>query len=215
MARRVLCRLGSAALVAATALACTTDKFVMGSGLPLGNASTSVSLIAERGDYLDVRSQAGGKSYRFFLPNSEACRALFVSEKPVSYSNEGVFGRFSQGEAICHPVGILSLAAWRDRRPRPQSSAVIPRSQALLKQIVYEDDDLTLVRGRFLLASQIGFTGGEDAIAVIPKEEACVGVPTSETASMEFRVAGKRPFTIVNGRRLCPLLGFVKAPPNS
>ncbi|MFQ5415971.1 MAG: hypothetical protein ACE5FL_02870 [Myxococcota bacterium] len=213
MARRVRLRRCVAALVGAFASGCGANQAIVGSGLPLAAVGASVSLIAERGDHLDVRSDAGGKSHRFFLPNSESCRALFAGERFISYSNDGVFGRFTQGEASCSPVGILSLAAWRDRGPRRQTPEVIPRSRAVLKQIVYEDDDLTLVRGRFLLANQIGFTGGADSIAVIPKLETCAGVPERETASMEFRAAGKQPFTIVNGSRLCPVLGFVKAPP--
>jgi hypothetical protein len=211
---RLLARGLLAAIIAVGCSTDTTDKIVMQTGLPAGRASASLSLEKERGDYLDVVMESGGFRYRFFLPNDEECRSVAFGEQAVTYANVGSFGQLQAGDAACDPIGILSLAAWRDRGPRRRTSAVIPRSRAELRQVVYADEDLTLVRGRFLLAREVGFLGGEDLIAVIPNVEKCRGLAESKQASMEFRQAGKQPYTLVNGKQLCPVIGFVQVPPN-
>jgi hypothetical protein len=182
-------------------------------GLPLGSAGTQLSLNAERGDYLDVDVKTAGKDYRFFLPDTDSCRMLFKSEAEVRYSNAGAFGQLATSETSCQPNGILSLAAWRDRGPRNPRAEMIPRSRSELREVVYEDEDLTLVRGRFLLAREIGFLGGADSIVVIPKVPECAGLPETREASMEFRVAGKTPYVLINSGKRCPVLGFVQPPP--
>lgn len=211
-ALRVLCGLGLG--VAWLAVGCTRDQVVMQSGLPGGRASASLSLVAERGDYLDVIMASGGRRYRFFLPNDAACVALFESEKAISYANAGSFGQLSTDRTTCDPVGILSLAAWRDRGPRRPNAAVIPRSQAELREVVYADADMTLVRGRYQLAREIGFLGGADCIAAIPDVEECRGVPEAGRATMEFRPAGPDAYILLNGTMRCPVLGFIQPPPN-
>ena len=210
------CRYRPWILLAAAALVvgCSKDRLVVESGLPLGSAGTQLSLNAERGDYLDVNVRTGSKEYRFFLPDSDACRMLFESEAAVRYSNAGSFGRLATSETSCDPNGILSLTAWRDRRPRNPRADMIPRSRSELREVVYEDTDLTLVRGRFLLAREIGYVGGADSIVVIPKVPECTGLPEAGEASMEFRVAGKLPYVLINGGKRCPVLGFVQVPPN-
>jgi len=193
---------------------CSKDRVVMQTGLPGGRAAVTLSLVAERGDYLDVIMASDGPSYRFFLPNEDACAALFVGEAAVFYANTGPFGQLSTEATRCEPVGILSLAEWRDRGPRRQTTAMIPRSRAELREVIYADDDLTLVRGRYLLAREIGFMGGVDSIVAIPRVEECRGVPESGQASMEFRPAGKNPYTLINGNVRCPVLGFIQPPAN-
>jgi hypothetical protein len=91
---------------------------------------------------------------------------------------------------------------------------VIPRSRAELRERVYVDEEIALVRGRFLLAGKIGFVGGADSIAVISNAPECEDLEVPGTASMEFRHVGKQPYTLVNSGRLCPVIGFVKVPPN-
>jgi hypothetical protein len=192
------------------ALGCTTDEAVVRSGIPGARASAQVRLVAERGSWLDVISQVGRDETRFFVPNDDACRSLFAAEQAVTWSNSGGrFGRLQAGDATCDPVGVLSLVQWRDRRPRPQNASIIPRSRAELRERVYVDEELVAVRGRFPEAAQIGITGSSDLIAVIPNSPECQGLPLPGSLSMEFRSSGQRPFTLINGRQLCPLLGFV------
>lgn len=195
------------------ALGCTTDQIVMQSGLPGASATATLNFVAERGDMLDIVMKSGGFRYRFLVPDDEACRALFEGEPYVTYSNSGSFGTLHAGEASCAPVGILSLAEWRDRRPRSRMTAIIPRSQAQLRERVYLDEEVVFVRGRFLLAGEIGFGGGGDCIAIIPNSPECEGLTVPGIASMEFRSAGKRPFSLLNGNRLCPVIGFAQPPP--
>lgn len=205
-------RVAALALVAGFA-GCTSDQIVMRTGLPGASAGATLELLAERGDYLDVVMASGGLRYRFFLPDDESCRALFISEQPVSYANAGPFGRLAAGTAECDPVGILSLVEWRDRGPHHQAAAVIPRDQVLLRERVYDDAQLTLIRGSYSLASLIGIMGVEDLLAVIPNTPECQGLSVPGSASMEFRPAGKRAYTLVNGGALCSVLGFVRPGP--
>jgi len=209
---RVLCTLGP--WVASLAAGCSRDQVVAQSGLPGARAAASLSLVAERGDYLDVVVESGTRRYRFFLPNDGACVALFESEKAVSYANVGSFGQLATDRTTCDPVGILSLAEWRDRGPRRPNAAVIPRSRAELREVVYADEDMTLVRGRYLLAREIGFMGGADCILAIPNVPECRGVPEARQASMEFRPSGPNAYTLINGNARCPVLGFIQPPPN-
>jgi hypothetical protein len=78
---------------------------------------------------------------------------------------------------------------------------------------VYLDEEVAFIRGRFLLASEIGFSGGGDAIAVIPNSPECQGLTVPGVASMEFRPAGKRAYSLINGGQLCPVIGFARPPP--
>jgi hypothetical protein len=185
----------------------------MQTGLPGARAAASLTPATERGDYLDVTMESGGFRYRFFLPANDACRAV-VAGDAVSYANVGPFGRLQAGDAVCDPIGILSLAAWRDRGPRPRSQSVIPRSRAGLVARVYADEDLSLVRGRFQLAAAIGFAGGADSIAVLPNLEACRSLEVPGSASMEFRQVGRQPYSLINRNERCPIIGFVQVPPN-
>lgn len=211
-ALRACCRIALSA--ASLALGCTRDQLVVQTGLPGGRASAFLSLVAERGDYLDVVMESGGRRYRFFLPNDAACVALFESEKAISYANAGPFGQLSTDQTRCDPVGILSLPEWRDRGPRRPNAAVIPRARADLREVVYADEELTLVRGRYPLTREIGFMGGGDCILAIPNVEECRGVPEARQASMEFRPAGRDAYTLINGTVRCPVLGFIQPPPN-
>jgi hypothetical protein len=63
-----------------------------------------------------------------------------------------------------------------------------------------------------MLAGQIGITGGSDLIAVLPNAPECEGLDVPSSVSMEFRQAGSRPFTILNGNARCPVIGFVQPP---
>jgi hypothetical protein len=181
----------------------------MRTGLPGAQAAANLGFEAERGEYLDVVVESGGTRYRFFLPNDAACRSLFASERAVTYANTGSFGRLQADETICDPIGVLSLPEWRNRRPHRQSAAVIPRDQAQLRERIYVDEEVALIRGRFRLAVQVGLMGGEDMIAVVPNSAECEGLAIPGIASMEFRPAGARAFSLVNAGQLCPVIGFV------
>lgn len=212
MRQNPTCLTAALLLAILTAAGCSKDQVVMQTGLPGARAAASLALAGERGDYLDVVMASGGLRYRFFLPNDDACRALFADELAVTYAHTGPFGRLQAGETTCDPIGILSLAEWRDRRSRPITRSPVPRSRAELRERVYVDEELALIRGRYLLAGAIGFTGGGDAIAVVPNVAECRSLPVPGTATMEFRPAGKQAYSLINSGQLCPILGFVKPP---
>jgi len=206
---KVLIRASWALLWAISPAGCTTDEIVMQTRLPGARAAANLSLEAERGEYLDVTMESGGTRYRFFLPDNAACRSLFAGARAVTYANTGIFGHLQADADACDPIGILSLREWRNRRPHRGSAAVIPRDQAQLRRRIYVDDEVTLIRGRFRLAVQLGLMGGEDIIAVLPNAAECEGLTVPGTASMEFRPAGAKAFSLVNAKQLCPVIGFV------
>ncbi len=203
---------GILALALALVAGCTTDEFKRQAAVPGTSTLGGIEFHGERAQYLDATVTTGGTSYRFFLPRTEVCRAVVdagTGGEPVRYRNLGPFGRVEVGEQSCDPVGILSLVAWRNRRPRPQTRAAIPRDQATY-QVYHRDDEIALARGRFRLTSLIGLPGGVDYVAVIPVEERCERVLESTVASIEFRSSGPMPFALLGGSRPCPVLGFAQ-----
>ena len=192
---------------------CTVDSVVAGAGVPGTTLDAQVGAVAERGSYLDAVVDAGGFDYRFFFPNEPRCRALLESPAGARYQWLGLMGRLSRGEERCDAVGVLSLAAWRDRQPR-RSREPLPRSPARY-QVVYEDADLVQLEGRFPLARQLGFMGTGQLIAVIPNDPACRGFGDRGTASMEYRVSGPHPLVLINRDELCPVLGLAQPPPQT
>jgi hypothetical protein len=184
--------------------------------------------VIERGDYLDATLVgAGGAEYaggrvvrpgpalRFFFPREPICRGVLVPETDVEYLEGGQLGRVRSANGACDPVGIASLRAWRDRRPRPRQDRLrIPRSQAVFKPI-YRDEQLVLVRGRFPLANRIGWVGGDETIAAIPRRPECANVLERGVASMEYRVVGEDPLRLIEDKGYCPIIGLIYPPPSS
>ena len=198
------------------AAGCTLDSAVAAAGLPGTSYPAVVRDIASRGSYLDAFVDASGFHYRLFFPADETCRGLLSRSEGLRFTWIGVIGRLTDGDARCEAVGVLSLAAWRDRQPR-SSREPLPRAPARY-QIVYRDADLAQLEGRFPLARQLGFTGTANLVLVIPSDAACAGflepgAVERGTASMEYRVSGPNPLVLIDGEALCPVLGLVQPPP--
>jgi hypothetical protein len=189
---------------------CTLDSVIASAGAPGTSADASLGPVRERGSYLDAEVDAGGFEYRLFFPNVPSCQWLLGEPKGARFKWLGVMGRLELGDERCDAVGVLSLEAWRDRQPR-RSREPLPRSPARY-QVVYEDADLVQLEGRFPLASQLGFTGTAQLIAVIPNEAVCHGLGTQGTASMEYRTAGPEPLVLLDRDQLCPVLGLAQPP---
>jgi hypothetical protein len=187
---------------------CTADQFLVQAGIPGTSTPARATLIAERAGYIDAVLETGGTAYRFLFPDNDECRSLLEEEAELRYAHLGPLGRVTREEQRCDPVGLLSLAEWRDRRPRRESPAAIPREQATF-EVYYSDDELVFARGRFPLAFEIGWAGGVDTIGVFPNREPCASILAEGVASMEFRPAGKRTFSLVTDSGLCPIEGFV------
>lgn len=187
------------------------DAAVVQARLPGTKTDARVGLLDERGGYLDVAIETGGKDFRFLLPDTDTCRAVATPgpDEQVRYVNLGTYARLELGEERCDVVGILSLATWRDRRPRIPRDTPVPRVQATYRQ-VYADEDVAFLRGWFPLTGDIGLVGSRDTIAVVPRSEACEGVGERGVSSLEFKPVGKQPYTLLNGDRRCPILGFAQ-----
>lgn len=189
-------------------------RVAMDTGVPGVAVGAEIALQAERFRYLDATVATGGKHYRFFFPRTDACRAI-LEDPEARFRLAGVLGTVQSESASCNAVGILSLRAWRDRQGRASREggrSLIP-SDRIEYRVVYTDEDLFLAEGRFRIASEIGWPGGHDTIAVFPNNEACTGVRESVRGTMEFRAAGSVPFSVFAAQKRCPVLGFAQILP--
>lgn len=204
-----------ALLVAAlSAAGCTTETRTAASeagaavGVPTP-VSAQVTLLAERGPYLDAAVDTRRSKLRFFFPQTDTCRQVLTGPGEATYTSTGPYGRVRRGDQYCDPVGLLSLRAWRDRRPRQTSrgGSPVPRDTARF-EVIFSDEDLFMARGRFRLSALVGWPGGADTIAVFPNSEVCDGILQREIATMEYRDSGPLPLVLLHNRERCPFLGF-------
>lgn len=203
--------LALAALVASFA-ACSRERALFDARLPSTSTAARVLSVAPRGPYLDVEIETAGERLRFFAPRDPevagACERALRPAADVRYVHDGILGRLDVGEERCELVGVLSLAKWRDRRPRG-SREPIPRSRATFR-VVYRDEELALARGRFGLAGELGWVGGADTVAVFQRGALCDEVLERGVASLEYRHEGDVVLALVAGDGLCPLLGIAR-----
>ena len=181
------------------------------SGLPGVSTAYQVTLVVPRGPYLDAMLERESSSLRLFFAASDVCRRVVQVEAVVEYRATSVPGTVRNVQEECEAVGIGSLRFWRDRRPR-QSRQVIPRGNAEFN-FFYQDSELTLVRGRFPYANQVGWAGGWDTIAALPRNAACDGLVARGSASIEFRHAGPEAFRLVTGEGRCTIEAFLRPLP--
>jgi hypothetical protein len=178
---------------------------------PFASTRVTLSEVQRRGAFLIVRFEDRDAQLTFYAPAaSDACTSLLRPGATVTYRKHGNFGRFEEGELRCDPVGVGSLAAWRDRRRRDSRDRTpVPRAQANFRE-VERYEDVVLVRGRFPLASRVGVPAGFDLIAFVPPVEECRRPLELGTASMEFLPAGRTAIRLVGERGPCPVLGFAR-----
>jgi hypothetical protein len=174
------------------------------------STASTVDSVVQRGSYLDVNVTSGGSTQRYFAPDSEPCRSVLRAEAAVDYVALGPLGQFQSGDLECDPVGIGSLAKWRDQRPRPQVGP-LPARQASYK-VDYQDADLAMLRGRFPLLGLIGWPGLGDTLVVLPKTEPCQALLQRGVATIEYRVAGPDPYVLFDGDQRCAIQGLIQPP---
>lgn len=193
-------------------LGCASDEAAYHATLPGTSSGASIEWLGEVGGYLDVRVGTAGRSLRFFLPAANPdCLALREASGEIRYANRGVLGRLEAGALRCEPVGILSLVEWRNRRGRV-SREPVPRARATWSPLA-SSDTLVLVRGRFVLANQLGWAGGVDTVAVFEPGAPCDEVLARGVGSLEFRHSGPDVLALVGPDRRCPLLGIARPLP--
>ena len=170
--------------------------------------SSTVQSVVERGPYLDVEISQRGSTWRYFAPAKEPCLGLLKAEAAIEYVSLGPLGQFQSGQVVCDPVGIGSLAKWRDQRPRPQVGP-LPARQADYK-IEYEDKDVAMLRGRFPLLGLIAWPGMGDTLVVLPQTPPCQPLMKQGSATIEYRVAGPDPYVLLDGDKRCPIQGLIQ-----
>ena len=133
-----------------------------------------VAHLEERGPYLDVGLTGHGLNLRSFAPASDVCRSVLRPGAAVSYVERGVGGRFEREGQSCDAVGYGDPLIRGARQPSAGSlrSSPVPRAQATFRTI-HEDADVVLLRGRFPLASKIGWAGGEDGSPLPRRPPGC------------------------------------------
>jgi hypothetical protein len=166
--RRVRWAILAVALAAAVGVGgCSWRKSAWELGMGGFGMELFVAHLDERGRYLDVGLAGHGLHLRSFAPASEECRAVLRKGTSVGYVERGIGGRFEREGQSCDAVGFGDPLIRGARRPRDGSlrSSPVPRAHATFRTI-YEDADVLLLRGRFPLASKIGWVGVEDSVAV-------------------------------------------------
>ena len=191
--------------------------------VPGTHASYQVASVQSVGPLLDARLEwtwgaAPFSSDRFIsllFPVGDDCRALLVRGTIVEYHPGGLTGSIRLDGRSCDAVGISDLREWRDRKPRdPRSRRLLggTRQQATYR-IVSEQDDFAIVRGRFPLANWIGWVGGEDTLALIPKSsDVCTRVLSRTVASIEYLPAGAGVLVLIDNGQ-CRIRGFSRVVP--
>jgi len=207
---RELRALGFVLLLGFLAFGCATAKHagekVLYSVNPFATTDVLVLGVSQHGPYL-LASLAGPMAdLRFFAPATQACIQVLAPDTRVNYGKSGQFGRFRRDDQICDPIGIASLAAWRDTQPRRRGPPV-PRATAYY-HVAQQDPELIFLRGRFPLASRVFISGGYDIVAVLPNVAACAAVAEQGATSLEFRAAGPEAFRLLAGDQSCDVLGF-------
>jgi hypothetical protein len=190
---------------------CSWRKATWELGIPGFKVDLSVAYVKERGPYLDAGLVGHGLDMRTFVPASDVCREVLNTQAPVTYVEQGVAGRFDRQGLSCEAVGFGDPRIRRARQPRSGASvgSPVPRAQATFHTI-YEDDDVVLLRGRFPLASRIGWSGSQDSVAVVANSASCRGPVEKGVASMEYRQAGNDTLALVGSGELCRIEGLIQ-----
>lgn len=189
---------------------CDPKRTVWQAGIPGVGTDFEVSEVHARGRVLDARL-TGPTELETFVRANDACRAVFRPGQSIAYHEQPPGGRFSADDVECPAVGIGSLRTWRDRASHGISEGgPVPRAQASF-EVVYRDEDVVFLRGRFPLAVRIGWTGADDTVAVVAADAACAKAVDDGVASMEFRAQGPRALSLISGDGLCPITGLVLA----
>ncbi len=167
--------------------------------------SSYVATSTPRGSYIDATLLLDSGAWRFLFPRSATCAEVLVPEAPISYQRRGHFGRvISSDGASCDPVGIGTLRRWRGSR-RPGEG---PPSSAARFEIIHEDAQVLLLRGRFPVASRLGVPNTFDVVAMVANDEVCAPVARSGAGSLVFWPSGSRVLQL----SACPVLAVAMPP---
>jgi hypothetical protein len=199
-------------LAAAFALCGTPQQTAFQLGLPGSRIAMSVVRVTPRGPYLEVLLRAPGLELVSYTLADESCREVLARELEVEFQSGGTGGSFERAGRRCDAAGIGSLEEWRKRRPRPQTRSPVPSAPARF-DLLYEDSQIALVRGRFPLAGLLGWVGGDDSVAAIPNTSICQVPLRSGNATLQYFPGGRNVLTLGAPEGLCPVVGLLTPPP--
>jgi hypothetical protein len=200
-------------LLAGLALAvfgCDTNKAKFQAGIPGTRVSMAVAKVTPRMGVLDTVLHAESWTIRTYLPPTDVCRRVVSTETGVSWVASSAYGTFERDGERCDAVGIGSLIEWRNKRGRPEGMRSPVLSGAARFQPVYEDEEFVFLRGRFPQVGHLGWSGGEDTIAVVPNIAVCQLPIERGRATIEYFVTGKKVLTLGSDRGRCPIVGLIR-----
>jgi hypothetical protein len=199
-------------LAAAFALCGTPQQTAFQLRMPGSRIAMSVERVTPRGPYLEAWLRAPGLALVSYSFADEACREVLARELEVEFQSGGTGGSFERAGRRCDAAGIGSLDEWRKRRPRPQTGSPVPSAAARF-DLLYEDAQIALVRGRFPLAGLLGWIGGNDSVAAIPNTPICQAPLRSGNATLQYFPGGRNVLTLTSSDGLCPIEGLLTPPP--
>jgi hypothetical protein len=190
----------------------------VGPANPFVGETRYVLVLAARGGYLDA-TLSGDPEVRFLFPAIGACADILKPEAAVEYWGRGRYGELANPDPegrTCAPLGVGNLEVWRNAGPRPTvygaSGSPMPRKTARFSE-VWRDDAEIFLRGRFPLASWIGFRS-DDVVAVVPNSENCRGVIADGEATMEYHYNGTPAYSLMMKPPAgCSIRAFAIPPP--
>ena len=162
----------------------------------------------EFGPYRTVTLVGGGGRHELFLPPSAPCRAIAAGGE-ARFEPEGPLGTLWAPPARCEPVGVGSLARWRDGLGQRRSPYLQPRETARFR-LAHEDRGraLLLLRGSFPVALELRWPAPTDAVVVVPDSPACRRIAERGEADLTFHAMGAEPLVLGEGAERCAILGL-------
>ena len=195
-------------LAAALSLCATPQKTSFQLGLPGSQIGMTVARVVPRGPYLEAALRAPGLDLVVYAPADATCREVLADERQIEYRSGGTGGSFERAGQRCEAAGIGSLDEWRRRRPQPRTRSPVPSAPANYR-VIYEDAEIALARGRFPLAGLLGWVGGDDTVAAIPRTPVCQEPLQSGVGTMQYFPSGREVLALTAKGGLCPIVGLL------
>ena len=208
--QRAAARLGALLLGGAIcAFGCQGGSPARSPSPPSASPRVEIGDVQRVGPYraADIRGVAG--TLRFYFAPGGTCQDLVQEGAAALYLPEGHFGRLAATALAprCSPVGVASLAAWRDQLPLRRSRYLLPRERATLRP-AGSGPGVLLARGAVPLAIELRIPGPEDLVAVLPDTPACRSLLAARSGILEFRPEGPDPLVLEDRTGRCPIRGL-------
>ena len=161
------------------------------------------------GPYLAADVRGVNSTHRFLFAPGGPCGVLLASPGRALYLPEGRFGSLAESPEAprCGPVGVLSLARWRDQLPRRRSRYLSPEVDARFRPAGSGPETL-LVRGHIPLAIELLFPDPEDVIAVLPDTPACREAMAERGGTIAYLAEGPDVLVLTDPEPPCPIRGL-------